>query len=97
MRHLISILALVLVAVLLSGLLSFGAIRRGVIAPPTGTLRVGPVTIMALPPCPTIPHGSLVLWGRRCGSASPWALWVIVRGPNGEKQQWQLMHVIVDP
>jgi len=97
MRHLISILALVLVVVLLSGMLSFGAIRRGVVAPPTGTLRAGPVTIMALPPCPTIPHGLLVRWGRRCGSASPWALWVIVRGPNGAKQQWQLMHVIVDP
>jgi hypothetical protein len=97
MRHAISILALVLVAVLLSGMLSFGAIRRGVIAPPTGTLRAGPVTIMALPPCPTIPHGSLVPWGRRCGSASAWAVWAIVRTPNGEPQQWQLMRAIVDP
>ena len=97
MKHVISFLAMATLAVIMSGMVSFGAMRQGLIAPPTGTLRIGPVTVMALPPCPTIPHGTVVLWGRRCGSASPWALWVIVRGPNGAKQQWQLMHVIVDP
>jgi len=96
MRHLISILALVLVAVLLSGMISIGAVRQGLVAPPTGTYRLGPVTLMALPPCPTIPHGSLVPWGRRCGSASAWALWLIVRQPNGDKQQWQLAQIVVD-
>jgi hypothetical protein len=97
MKLVISFLALGTLTVILSGMISFGAMRQGFIAPPTGTLRVGPVTIMALPPCPTIPHGSLVPWGRRCGSASPWAVWLIMRSPNGERQQWQLVRMIIDP
>jgi hypothetical protein len=97
MRRVVSFLALGTLALFLSSMLSFGAVRQGFINPPTGTLRLGRVTIMALPPCPTIPHGTLVRWGRRCGSASPWALWVILKGPNDTKQQWQLIRVIVDP
>jgi hypothetical protein len=96
-KYLMSAMGLVLFTLLIAGVVSFGAVRQGVIPPPTGTLRMGPVTVMALPPCPTIPHGSLVRWGRRCGSASPWALWLIVRGPNNATQQWQLMRVVVDP
>jgi len=97
MKRVVSFLALGTLAVILSSMVSFGAMRQGFIAPPTGTLRLGRVTIMALPPCPTIPHGNLVRWGRRCGSASSWAVWLIVRQANGEKQQWQLIRVIVDP
>ena len=97
MKRVVSFLALGTLAVILSSMVSFGAVRQGFITPPTGTLRLGRVTIMALPPCPTIPHGTLVGWGRRCGSASPWAVWLIVNGPNGKKQQWQLVRVIVDP
>ena len=97
MKYLMGAMGLGLLTLLIAGIVGFGAIRQGAIPPPTGTLRMGPVTLMALPPCPTIPHGSLVQWGRRCGSASPWALWLIVRQPDGGKQQWQLMQMVVDP
>jgi hypothetical protein len=96
MKYLLSAVGLALLTLLIAGIASFGAIHQGVIPPPTGTFRMGPVTLMALPPCPTIPHGSLVPWGRRCGAASAWALWLIVRHPDGDKQQWQLAQMNVD-
>jgi hypothetical protein len=96
MKQIVSVIALALLTVTLASMVSFGAVQQGLVAPPTGTLRLGPVTLMALPPCPTSPHGSLVPWGRRCGSASAWALWLIMRQPNGDKQQWQLAQMVVD-
>jgi hypothetical protein len=97
MKRIVSIMTLSLLSVTLVSLMSFNALRQGLITPSAGTLRMGPVTVMVLPPCPTIPHGSLVQWGRRCGSASPWAVWLIMRSPNGERQQWQLVRMIIDP
>jgi len=97
MKYVVGFLAVAMLVVMLSGMLSVNAVRLGFIDPPTGTVRLGRMTIMALPPCPTIPHGTLVGWGRRCGSASPWAVWAILNGPNGEKYQWQLIRVVVDP
>ena len=96
MKYLMSAVGLPLLTLLIAGIVSFGAIHQRVIPPPTGTLRLGPVTLMALPPCPTIPHGALVPWGRRCGAASAWALWLIVRQPDGDKQQWRLAEMNVD-
>ena len=96
MKRIVSALSLAVLTVTLAGMVSVGAVRQGLVAPPTGTLRLGPVTLMALPPCPTIPHGSLVPWGRRCGAASAWALWLILRQPDGDKQQWQLAEMNVD-
>jgi hypothetical protein len=51
---------------------------------------------MALPPCPAIP-GSPLGWGRRCGSASPWAVWAIVRWPDGTNDEWEIVSLTVDP
>ena len=96
MKRLAVLSGLVLVTALLAGVLSFSAILNGAVRPPVGTLRLGPLTVMSLPPCPTIP-GNLFGPGRRCGSASPWAVWAIVRLPGGERKQWHLLSVVVDP
>lgn len=96
MRYVIGIVILVLLASVMSGALGLGAINRGVVPPPTGTLRLGPLTVMALPPCPSIPPPPN-RWGRGCGSASPWAVWAIVRWPDGAKRQWKIVSMIVDP
>ena len=96
MRRAAALTAVALVTVVLAGALSFGAILSGSVKPPVGTLRLGPLTIMSLPPCPTQP-GNPFGPGRRCGSASPWAVWAIIRTPGGERRQWQLLSIAVDP
>jgi hypothetical protein len=95
MRRLVSILALALLAVALAGALSYGAVTQGLLRPPIGTLRFGQLTVMSLPPCPTIP-GALVGAGRRCGSASPWAVWVIWRDASGERHEWQIIRKVLN-
>jgi hypothetical protein len=96
MKYVVSILAAALLTTVLAAGLGFGAIRHGRVPPPTGTLRLGALTIMALPPCPAIP-GSPLGWGRRCGSASPWAVWAIVRWPDGTNDEWEIVSMTVDP
>jgi hypothetical protein len=95
MKQIVIGVILVLATVALSVPLTYSAIRQGRIEPPIGTLRLGPLTVMSLPPCPTVP-GALVGAGRRCGSASPWLVWVIWREPDGEPVEWKVISMVLD-
>ena len=85
----------ILVMLFMSGSLAYGSVRQGLIQPPFGNLRMGSLTLMSLPPCPTM-SGAIYGAGRRCGSASPWMVWLVWRGPAGEAYQWQLVNMVLN-
>ncbi len=93
MRIIISTLILIVLTLALAGGLSYGAMSRGIIKPPSGSIRVGQLTVMALPPCPTQP-GNLFGPGRRCGAASPWAVWAVWRDQAGTPRQWKIITLV---
>jgi hypothetical protein len=96
MLRLAAVITLILIGIVLGGVLTLGAVQRGLIEPPTGTARLGPITVMALPPCPSVPPQPN-RWGRGCGSASPWSVWLFVRDIEGKRHQWKVMSMVVDP
>ncbi|MEN9938663.1 MAG: hypothetical protein RLZZ387_5242 [Chloroflexota bacterium] len=95
MRQLLVIVGLAAVALALVGAMGYGAVSTGTVTPPTGTVRLGPLTVMSLPPCPTI-TGAIIGAGRRCGSASPWSVWVVWRGPGGERYEWKVISMVLN-
>ncbi|HWQ15357.1 MAG TPA: hypothetical protein VNL77_21330 [Roseiflexaceae bacterium] len=94
MKQAIAGLSAALLVMAMSLGLGYGAVQQGHVQPPIGTLRLGPLTVMSLPPCPTIP-GALTGAGRRCGSASPWMVWVVWRGPDGAPHEWKVISMVI--
>jgi hypothetical protein len=95
MKYVITLGAIVALTFALIGTLTFSGIQQGKIDPPIGTLRTSRLTVMSLPPCPTMP-GSIYGPGRRCGSASPWMVWVIWRGADDKPYEWQVISMVLN-
>ena len=95
MKQAIWLGSIVLVMLFMSGSLAYGSIRQGLVEPPIGNLRIGRLTLMSLAPCPTMP-GAIFGPGRRCGSASPWMVWLVWRGSTGEPYQWELLSIVLN-
>jgi hypothetical protein len=95
MRQVIVATGAVVLVIGLALSLGYGAIITGKVTPPIGTVRIGPLTVMSLPPCPTI-TGAIFGAGRRCGSASPWSVWLVVRGAGGERHEWKVISKVLN-
>src|SRR5262245_12135881 len=92
MKRGMSLLVLAVVTALCCGALSIGAVQQGIITPPTGTIGLGPIMILAERSCPSIVWPPLG-WKPICGSDRPWTVWAFLRWPNGTVQQWQLLSI----